>query len=163
MGTGIVHTEFVVKNGSKEWIFKMIDVGGQRAERRKWLHVFSGIDVVIYVMSLSAYDQVLYEDHNTRCFNETLNLFQKTANNKAFKNTDFIVFLNKNDIFQEKIKKIPFTVYQPDFDENMASNPENVTNWIKQQFTNKYYNKNENEHKSEEEQKYQQKERKNQK
>eukprot|EP01083_Nonionella_stella_P288033 980374_1 len=103
--TGIIQTEFTMDNGNKEWLFKITDVGGQRAERRKWLHVFSGIDVVIYVMSLSAYDQVLYEDHNTRCWDETLNLFENTAKNKSFKTTDFIVFLNKNDIFEEKKKK----------------------------------------------------------
>eukprot|EP01084_Bolivina_argentea_P042776 78855_1 len=82
--TGVIHSEFSVNHGNRCWLFKIIDVGGQRAERRKWLHVFSGIDVVIYVMSLSAFDQVLFEDHNTRCWDETLNLFKKTAKNKIF-------------------------------------------------------------------------------
>merc|ERR1719216_475647 len=110
--TGIIHTQFEVDNGRRKWLFKLIDVGGQRTERRKWLHIFHGIDVVLYVMSLSAYDQVLYEDHTTRCYDETLNLFKKTAANKAFETTDFIVFLNKNDLFQDKLGRIPFTVYK---------------------------------------------------
>ena len=62
--TGIIHTEFTVDNGKRQWLFKIIDVGGQRTERRKWLHIFHGIDVVLYVMSLSAYDQVTYLMHS---------------------------------------------------------------------------------------------------
>ena len=39
-------------------------LGGQRAERRKWLHLFQGIHSIIYVISLSEYDQTLFEDVN---------------------------------------------------------------------------------------------------
>ena len=49
-------------NGREKWLFKIIDVETQRAERRKWLHIFHGIDVVLYVMDLSAYDQVQREN-----------------------------------------------------------------------------------------------------
>ena len=41
----------------------MIDVGGQRSERRKWMKVFSGVDVILYIVALSAYDQIAVEDH----------------------------------------------------------------------------------------------------
>jgi hypothetical protein len=36
----------------------MIDVGGQRSERKKWLNCFDGIQAVIYVVAMSEYDQV---------------------------------------------------------------------------------------------------------
>ena len=117
----------------------MCSIGGQRAERRKWLHVFSGIDVVIYVMSLSAYDQVLFEDHTTRCWDETLSLFEKTASNKSFKETDFIVFLNKDDIFQNKIQQISFNVYNPDFPSQDSHNAEKVQFWIREQLAYRFY------------------------
>ena len=82
--------------------------------------------------------KVLYEDHTTRCYDETLNLFKKTAGNKAFEATDFIVFLNKNDLFQDKIRRIPFTVYKEDFDEKEASKGEAVVNWVRQQFIQRF-------------------------
>lgn len=137
---GIIQTEFFVQNGRNKWLFKITDVGGQRAERRKWLHVFAGVDVVIYVMSLSAYDQVLYEDHNTRCWDETLNLFEKTAANKSFKETDFIVFMNKSDIFDEKILKVPFSTYVTDYPADKVNNGESVKQWIQNEFYHRFHN-----------------------
>jgi hypothetical protein len=40
-------------------LFFMYDVGGQQSERRKWIHLFSDVNGVIFVSALSEYDQVL--------------------------------------------------------------------------------------------------------
>ena len=47
----------------------MIDVGGQRSERKKWLRCFDSIQAVIFIASLAEYDQVLAEDgkFQSRC------------------------------------------------------------------------------------------------
>ena len=37
----------------------MIDVGGQRSERRKWIHAFEGVKAVIFLTAINEYDQVL--------------------------------------------------------------------------------------------------------
>lgn len=42
----------------------MIDVGGQRSERRKWIHCFENIDPIIFLAALSEYDQTLFEAEN---------------------------------------------------------------------------------------------------
>lgn len=39
----------------------MVDVGGQRSERRKWIHCFENVTSIIFLAALSEYDQVLYE------------------------------------------------------------------------------------------------------
>jgi len=43
--------------------FEMYDVGGQRNERKKWIHCFEGVTAVIFVVGLSEYDQGLFEDN----------------------------------------------------------------------------------------------------
>ena len=52
--TGIVQSDFVIK-GMK---FAMFDVGGQRNERRKWIHAFDNVNAVVFVAALPEYDQV---------------------------------------------------------------------------------------------------------
>lgn len=42
----------------------MIDVGGQRSERRKWIHCFENIDPIIFLAAISEFDQVLFESAN---------------------------------------------------------------------------------------------------
>ena len=46
-------------------IFEMYDVGGQRNERKKWIHCFEGVTAVIFVAAISEYDQKLFEDGTT--------------------------------------------------------------------------------------------------
>lgn len=42
----------------------MVDVGGQRSERKKWIHCFENVTSIIFLAALSEYDQVLYESEN---------------------------------------------------------------------------------------------------
>lgn len=49
----------------------MFDVGGQRSERKKWIHCFESVTSIIFCTALSEYDQVLLEEKNQagpRCF-----------------------------------------------------------------------------------------------
>ena len=41
---------------------------------------------------------------------ESLKLFDSICNNKWFTDTSIILFLNKKDLFEEKIKKSPMTI-----------------------------------------------------
>ena len=52
--TGIVQSDFKIKGLD----FSMFDVGGQRNERRKWIHAFDDVNAVVFVAALSEYDQV---------------------------------------------------------------------------------------------------------
>ena len=40
----------------------MVDVGGQRSERKKWIHCFEGVTAIIFCVAMSEYDLVLAED-----------------------------------------------------------------------------------------------------
>jgi len=104
--TGIEESEFQIN----DFRFKMIDVGGQRTERRKWIHCFgddsSLITAIIYCASLSEYDQQLREDSAVNRLQESLLLFDEVCNSAWFAKTPFILFLNKVDLFKEKIKTV---------------------------------------------------------
>lgn len=86
--------------------FLIVDVGGQRSERRKWAHCFENVDAIIYLVSLSEYDQTLFEDGVTNRMVESMNLFDQICNMKWFMNVTLILFLNKKDIFEQKIKQV---------------------------------------------------------
>ncbi|KAI1239472.1 hypothetical protein IHE44_0012597 [Lamprotornis superbus] len=145
---------------------RMFDVGGQRSERKKWIHCFEGVTAIIFCVALSDYDLVLAEDeemastvmlkkgvvvgqklilegklnvslpfpfqhpwllspfsrvyffrvtvHRNR-MHESMKLFDSICNNKWFTDTSIILFLNKKDLFEEKIKRSPLTICYPEY------------------------------------------------
>ncbi|OQR87219.1 G-protein alpha subunit 1 [Achlya hypogyna] len=100
--SGIVEEKYQIDGAT----FVMYDVGGQRNERKKWIHCFEDVTSVIFVAALSEYDQSLYEDSSTNRMIEAITLFDEIVNNRFFGNSAMILFLNKKDLFEEKIKKI---------------------------------------------------------
>jgi len=114
--TGVVENEFEIENNK----FKMIDVGGQRNERKKWIHCFEGVTAVIFVAALSEYDQVCFEDESQNRMVEALTLFDDICNSKWFERTSLILFLNKRDLFAEKILRVPLTVCFPEYSGEMT-------------------------------------------
>lgn len=104
--TGIIETDFVIE-GTK---FRMVDVGGQRSERKKWMNCFSDVTAVIFCVAMSEYDLKLHEDNETNRMQESLKLFKEICNSKWFHETAMILFLNKKDLFAQKIKEKDLTV-----------------------------------------------------
>merc|ERR1719499_595047 len=129
--TGIVEQEFTIKGNR----FQVFDVGGQRNERKKWIHCFEKVTGVIFLASLSAYDQVLYEDEATNRMREALDLFKQICNSRWFKETAMILFLNKKDLFKIQIEERAeyinhcFPEYKGDLDDVIESRE-----YIKEQF-----------------------------
>uniref|UniRef100_F6PR32 Uncharacterized protein n=2 Tax=Ciona intestinalis TaxID=7719 RepID=F6PR32_CIOIN len=109
--TGITETNFNYKNLE----FRLIDVGGQRSERKKWIHCFEDVTAIIFCVALSAYDLLLAEDEETNRMHESMRLFDSICNNAWFRSTSMILFLNKTDIFRSKIKHSPLNVCFPDY------------------------------------------------
>ena len=62
--TGIIETSFRVN----KLIYRMVDVGGQRSERRKWIQCFDDVRAVLFICALSGYDMTLFEDGKTVCY-----------------------------------------------------------------------------------------------
>ena len=108
-----------------------MDVGGQRSERKKWIHCFDGVQCLMFLVALSGYDQCLVEDQNAvrcnlRCsqsftkfsqnqMHEAMMLFESLVNGEWFKTKPIILFLNKVDLFRAKIAKSPISAHFPDY------------------------------------------------
>ncbi|KAJ3428656.1 guanine nucleotide-binding protein g(o) subunit alpha [Anaeramoeba flamelloides] len=96
-------------------LWRIVDVGGQRSERRKWIHQFDDVSILIFVVASSEYNQLLYEDERINRMQESLRVFKKTVNNEFFKKKDLVILLNKIDLFKEKIQKYPITKCFPEY------------------------------------------------
>mmetsp|Transcript_3939 Transcript_3939/g.5479 ORF Transcript_3939/g.5479 Transcript_3939/m.5479 type:complete len:365 (+) Transcript_3939:108-1202(+) len=88
-------------------MFELYDVGGQRNERRKWIHCFDNVTAVIFIAAISEYNQNLYEDSSKNRVIEAIELFSDICNSTFFRTSSMILFLNKIDLFKEKVKKHP--------------------------------------------------------
>jgi GTPase SAR1 family protein len=111
--TGIEEAKFIFDKN----VFEVVDVGGQRSERRKWIHCFSEVTAVLFVASLSDYDNSLREDNMQNRLIEALQLFEEVANSSYFGNSSsLILFLNKTDLFKDKITRVKLSDYFPLFE-----------------------------------------------
>eukprot|EP01103_Thecamoeba_quadrilineata_P012459 TRINITY_DN3216_c0_g1_i1.p1 TRINITY_DN3216_c0_g1~~TRINITY_DN3216_c0_g1_i1.p1 ORF type:complete len:355 (+),score=87.60 TRINITY_DN3216_c0_g1_i1:141-1205(+) len=127
--TGIVEIEFEVDNE----LFKMVDVGGQRSERKKWIHCFQDVAALLFVVALNEYNLTLEENSNVNRMVESLKLFDDMINNMWFKSTNVILFLNKTDLFEEKIQKVDLNVCFPNYTAGKNSQP--AMEFIENQYT----------------------------
>uniref|UniRef100_A0A8P4GLX5 Guanine nucleotide-binding protein subunit alpha n=1 Tax=Dicentrarchus labrax TaxID=13489 RepID=A0A8P4GLX5_DICLA len=109
--TGIIEYPFDMENV----IFRMVDVGGQRSERRKWIHCFENVTSIIFLVALSEYDQVLAECDNENRMEESKALFKTIITYPWFQRSSVILFLNKTDILKEKIIYSHVATYFPEF------------------------------------------------
>ena len=106
---GVTESEFEIKDyyGRIKGKFNIIDVGGQKSERKKWIQCFDCVTAVIFVASLSCYDEALYEDYKINSMTDQLELFDDVVNHHALQETSLILFLNKKDLFAEKVRRVP--------------------------------------------------------
>lgn len=122
---------------------RMVDVGGQRSERRKWIHCFENVTSIMFLVALSEYDQVLVESDNEvgearwrrappglavgrrasaqpslpqNRMEESKALFRTIITYPWFQNSSVILFLNKKDLLEDKILHSHLVDYFPEFD-----------------------------------------------
>ncbi|CAF4440629.1 unnamed protein product [Rotaria sp. Silwood2] len=109
--TGIVETTFTLKKHK----FRIVDVGGQRSERKKWIHCFDGVTAVIFNRMI-----------------ESLQLFKSICNNRFFRQAGMILFLNKKDLFAEKLRFSSIKICFPEYTGLNTYEPS--LNYIQEQF-----------------------------
>eukprot|EP01080_Neovahlkampfia_damariscottae_P001612 gene1612-12737_t len=129
---GVTQIEFTHKENNVQ----IFDVGGQRNERKKWIHCFDNINAIVFLTALNEYDLTCYEDGITPRFDESMKLFEEICHNPFFIKIPIILIMNKEDLFRKKIEKVDLNVWDENYDGGL--NYENALNYI----TNKFLSKN---------------------
>ncbi|XP_036669800.2 G protein alpha q subunit [Drosophila suzukii] len=98
------------------YVIRMVDVAGQRNERRKWIHCFSNVTSIMFLAALSEFDLSLAECKHDNRMEESIALFRTIITFPWFQNTSVILFLNKMDLFELKIMTTHLVDYFPEYD-----------------------------------------------
>jgi len=128
--TGIFECKFDV--GSS--VFNMVDVGGQRSERRKWIMCFQDVKAILFVVAISAFDQTCREDMRKNRLEEDLDSLRATWNHRLLLHVSFILLQNKIDILAKKIQSPCFNLarYFPEYTGDASYT--SVTSFIQDKF-----------------------------
>jgi GTPase SAR1 family protein len=99
--------------------FHLFDVGGQKPERRKWDVIANTHKptALLFFTSLVDFDIPLQiaEEGKSR-MDESLEVWDEIINKEEFENATFILFLNKVDLFEDKIERVNLADFFPDYD-----------------------------------------------
>eukprot|EP01084_Bolivina_argentea_P288640 495461_1 len=98
--TGFIEYQYEFRENN----FTVYDVGGARNERQKWCNVFGDISCVIFISALNHYCDVLWEAESKNGMHESIELFTQLYNTKWLRKSEMILWLNKNDLFRQKLK-----------------------------------------------------------
>ena len=120
--TGVAYTYFNYKKAS----LCMIDVGGQKSERRKWIHLFDDVKAVFFVVDISHFDSIV----------ESLAVFEETCETQYLKDASIILFFNKVDLFKEKQNRCELSRHFPEYVE--TGNHKDASHFVKQQFVERF-------------------------
>ncbi|KAI0761646.1 heterotrimeric G protein alpha subunit 4 [Trametes elegans] len=113
---GITETVFTLRDHE----MLMVDVGGQKSERRKWIHCFQDVTSILFLVSLSGFDQCLVEDKDANQMQDAMTIWDSICHSQWFKQTSIILFLNKNDLFERKVQHSDIRNFFPDYDGEAA-------------------------------------------
>lgn len=126
--TGISETKFTAF--SYDWTF--IDVGGQKVERRKWVHTQQNLTAVIHFVSIVDYDVISEDDPTKTRMEESIDVWKDIAKGEALADLPIILFFNKIDLLPQKLKSSPLKKVFKDY--KGGSTPENAQRYIMEKY-----------------------------
>ncbi|KAH9499025.1 Guanine nucleotide-binding protein G(o) subunit alpha, partial [Bulinus truncatus] len=99
----------------KGFEFRLCDVDGHCSVKKKWLQNFENVSAILFTVALSSYDVRSKDKDEHMELHDALHIFSTVSAYDGFRKSPIILFLNKKDIFQQKLKKVPLTVAFPDY------------------------------------------------
>ncbi|KAL8116185.1 hypothetical protein AgCh_022615 [Apium graveolens] len=97
----------------------------------RWLEMFEDMDLIIYCVSLTDYDEYSYDIDGvpTNKMLESKKLFETIAAHPVCHQKNFLLILNKFDLLEEKIEQVPLTKCEwfHDFNPIHSSSNSNTT------------------------------------
>jgi len=94
--------------------------------------------VLFFLAALDEYDMRLEEDLSTNRLEESLRLFSEVTASNFFQPTSWILFLNKSDLFETKIKKVPLSSYFTDIPDTIGTNFEEGCKYIQERYRSNF-------------------------
>jgi len=130
---GVIEYEFTVSDIN----FKITDVGGQREQRTIWIEFLAQrVTCVIFLAAIDEYDTYLITEDNERAnrLQESIEIFRQIQLQNWLQHTTFILFLNKKDVFEEKIRNHHLIEHFSDFPEGFRREAGPALEFIKKRF-----------------------------
>jgi len=97
------------------WKYRIINVNGLKTDHRKWISCFENVSAVVIVTDISGYNENSEKDEGITHLQEDINFFETICKSKWFEKSSIILFLNKTDVFKEKLAKFPLNQYFSDY------------------------------------------------
>jgi len=102
---GVVEYAFSIPDPPRANVdWKVYDVGGARNQRHAWAPYFEDVNAIIFLAPISAFDQVLLEDPKVNRLEDSFFLWRSIVSNRLLMDVSIILFLNKIDLLQAKLK-----------------------------------------------------------
>jgi len=101
--------------------FDLFEVNNIKSNWKKWLHVFDNCIALSFVVALDEFDEYDSET-NLNKINQAIEMLKEIISMGCFKYTPVILFLNKRDKFEEKLRRIPFRIPGERFDDFVGPN-----------------------------------------
>jgi guanine nucleotide-binding protein G(i) subunit alpha len=127
--SGISETRFQMGGLS----IKMVDIHGQKSERKKWIHAFENVPIILFVVAMDEYDNVFFEESYENGVSESMVLFDSIVNSRWFMRSSIFLLLNKLDSFKRKLRRAPLANYFPDY--SGGNNVNKAEDFILRRFT----------------------------
>ncbi|KAI0319948.1 guanine nucleotide binding protein, alpha subunit [Amylostereum chailletii] len=100
---GVVEHSFAISQNNKASNWRIYDVGGAQNQRQAWAPYFQDANAIIFLAPISAFDQVLAENHHVNRLEDSLLLWRHVVSNKLLAHVNVILFLNKCDLLKAKL------------------------------------------------------------
>ncbi|KAG1848508.1 guanine nucleotide binding protein, alpha subunit [Suillus subalutaceus] len=133
--TGVVEHSFSIADSQRRFItWKIYDVGGARNQRHAWAPYFEDVNAIIFLAPISAFDQVLAEAPEVNRLEDSLLLWRSVVSNKLLAHVSIILFLNKVDLLQAKLKSgVRLSHHMPRYGDR-PNDYENVSSYFYNKF-----------------------------